>query len=87
MSGELWWVRDGIAGWYGSIPQREGPPGVYTWDTERRSGEPWHQFVERSASEALGAAERWPEPGDLPRDLPGRIFYNLTWVPEADYPR
>src|SRR5437879_3928841 len=32
LGGELWWVRDGI-GVYGLIPQRQGPPAVYPWET------------------------------------------------------
>jgi hypothetical protein len=83
LGGELWWVSD--AGLCGSIPQRHGPPGVYTWNTERHSNEPWQQFVERGVSDALAAVERWPEADDLPSDLPGRILYHLTWVSEACY--
>lgn len=83
LGGELWWVAD--TGLYGAIPQRQGPPGVYAWVTERLSDEPWQDFVERGASDALAAVERWPEPGDLPPDLPGRILYNLTWVSEVEY--
>jgi hypothetical protein len=36
------------------------------------------------ALEAFASAERWPEPGDLPRDLSGKILYNLCWVSEAE---
>jgi hypothetical protein len=78
--GELWWVRDGIKGWSGLVPQRHGPPAVYTWETKRRIGEPWEDFVERGASDAIAAVERWPGPEDLPHDLPGRILYNLTYA-------
>ena len=87
LGGELWWVRDGFMGWEGCIPQRHGPPALYNWVTEPRSGEPWPQFVERGASDALAVVERWPAPEDLPPGLPGRILYNLTWVSEADYSR
>jgi len=80
LGGELWWVRDDFADWVGLIPQRHGPPGVYHWETKRESEESWQHFVERGASDALAAVERWPAPGDLPSDLPGRILYNLTWV-------
>ncbi len=86
LGGELWWVRDGTAIWHGCVPQRHGPPGVYTWVTERRTEEPWQDFVERGVAEALAAVERWPEPGDLPPDLPGRILYNLTWISKVAYP-
>jgi hypothetical protein len=81
--GELWWVRDGSV--YGLIPQRHGPPAVYPWETSRFPGEPWLDFVERCAHDALAAVERFPEPGDLPPDLAGRILYNLVWVSETEF--
>jgi len=84
LGGELWWVRDGCTDW-GLIPQRHGPPGVYVWETKHELGEPWSHFTERSASEALAAVERWPSPGDLPPDLPGRILCNVTWASEAEF--
>lgn len=85
LGGELWWIRDGIPRWRGSIPQREGPPAVYCWVTDRLTGEPWPHFVERGAVDALAAVERWPAPDDLPADLSGRILYNLTWVSEDEF--
>ena len=85
LGGELWWVRDGTEGWVGLIPQRHGPPGVCHWETERRSGEPWSQFIERGASDALAVIGRWPMSGDLPPDLPGRILYNRTLVSEVEF--
>jgi hypothetical protein len=85
LGGELWWVRDGARDWVGLIPQRHGPPGVYHWETKRKFGEPWPHFVERGASDALAAVERWPTPGDLLPDLPGRILYNLTWVSDVEF--
>jgi hypothetical protein len=47
------------------IPQRQGPPDVYVWNTERHSGESWHDFVKRGASEALAAVQQWPGAGAL----------------------
>jgi hypothetical protein len=87
LGGELWWIDDRTACRYHSIPQQKGPPAVYAWVTEHHSGEAWQDFVERGASDALAAVERWPEPGDIPPDLPGRVLYNLTWVSEAEYPQ
>ena len=87
LGGELWWIYDATGSCHMSVPQREGPAGIYTWATERRLGEAWHHFVERAAADALAAVERWPEPGELPIGLPARILYNLTWVSEADFPR
>ena len=85
LGGELWWVRDGFTDWVGLIPQRNGSPGVYVWETKRQPGEPWPHFIELGASDSLAAVERWPIPSDLPPDLPGRILYNLTWVCEAEF--
>lgn len=82
LGGELWWVHDAISG---VIPQRHGAPAVYSWTTNRRPGEPWADFIERGISDALAAVERWPEPDDLPRDLPGRVLYNLTWISEVEF--
>jgi hypothetical protein len=84
LCGELWWVRDGSTQWIGLIPQRDGPPGVYHWETKREPEESWAQFVERSAADTLTAVERWPVPTKLPTDLPGQILYNLTWVAETE---
>ena len=84
LGGELWWVRDGATDW-DLIPQRHGPPAVYPWETNRLSGEPWPDFVERGAKDALAAVERFPRPGDLPLGLTGRILYNLTWVSDVEF--
>jgi hypothetical protein len=85
LGGDLFWVREGYTEWRGAIPQRHGPPGVYVWETKREPGEPWLDFVDRGASDALAMVERWPTPGDLPPDLPGRILYRLTWASEAEF--
>jgi|SRR5882672_506522 len=84
LGGELWWVREGRTDW-DLIPQRQGPPGVYVWETKRERDEAWSHFLERGASDALAAVERWPAPGDLPPHLPGRILYNLSWASEAEF--
>lgn len=83
LGGELWWEREGFI--WGLIPQRQGPPAVYPWDTNRQSGEPWPDFVPRGATDALRAVERFPGPEDLPPDLARRILYNLTWASEAEF--
>ncbi len=84
LGGELWWVGDAATDW-DLVPQRDGPPGVYVWETNRRSGELWADFVERGANDAIAAVERFPAPGDLPPNLPGRVLYNLTWVSEVEF--
>jgi len=83
LGGELWFVR-GVSLW-SAIPQRYGPPAVYPWFTNRRPGELWSDFVERGASDTLAAVERFPDPGDLPPDLGGRILYNLSWVSDVEF--
>jgi hypothetical protein len=85
LGGELWWVREGSRDWVGLIPQRHGPPGIYHWETARDPAEPWLHFVDRGASDALAAVERWPMSADLPDNLPGRILYNLTWVSDTEF--
>jgi hypothetical protein len=83
LGGELWWERDGS--FWGAIPQRQGPPAVYPWTTNRTPGELWLDFVIRGANDALAAVERFPGPEDLPFDVTGRILYNLTWVSESEF--
>jgi hypothetical protein len=85
LGGELWWVRSENEGWTSPIPQAHGEPAVYCWATDRGKGEPWAEFVERSAAEALDATKKWPERMDTPADLPGRVLCNLTWVSEAEF--
>jgi hypothetical protein len=84
LGGELWWVQES-GEYFGSIPQRHGPPAVYPWDTRRGPNEPWSQFVDRSAAETLEAVQRWPASEDLPNRTSGRVLYNLTWVSEEEF--
>jgi len=84
LGGELWWIPSGSSEWTGLIPQQHGAPGVYSWETIRKSGEAWESFVQRSAADARAAVERWPTLGDLPPDLAGRILYNLTFVSQTE---
>jgi|HubBroStandDraft_4_1064222.scaffolds.fasta_scaffold1022334_1 hypothetical protein len=85
LGGELWWIRDGCTDIVSLIPQRNGSPGVYVWETTREPEESWADFVKRGASNALAAVARWPLEGDLPPDLGGRILYNLTWASHAEF--
>jgi len=85
LGGELWYLNE-TEGWIKqSVPQREGPSALCCWTTERDEAEPWPDFVERGAADALAAAERWPESTDQPPGLPGQVLYNLTWVSEAEF--
>jgi hypothetical protein len=78
LGGELWWVPLGAETFH-LIPQADGRKGCYAWTTEQRPDETWADFVRRSAAESLAAVEKWPAPDDIPKGLPGRILYNLTW--------
>ena len=84
LGGELWWIREDSRGWEGMIPQCDGLPAVYHWESERMSGESWLSYVERCARETLAAVADLPRPGEVPPELPGQILYNLTWVDEAE---
>ena len=84
LGGELWWVRD-ESSCFLLIPQRHGPPAVYTWAADRLPSEPWPDFVERGASDALAHVERWPNALDLPPGLEGRILYSLAWASGLEY--
>lgn len=85
LGGELWLVHKGSSTWRGTIPQREGPNAIYTWETMRNLNEDWAAFVNRCAVESKAAVERWPEAETLPTNLSGRILYNLTWVSKEEY--
>jgi hypothetical protein len=85
LGGEVWWVRDGSSEWVGMIPQQDGSAGVYTWETARKTGEVWSEFVQRCAFDTLDAVGKWPREGELLSDLNGRILYNLTWVSEEEF--
>jgi len=78
LGGELWWIPPG-ADTFRLIPQANMGAACYTWETEQKPDEPWPEFVLRSAAESLAAVEKWPVPGDVPANLPGRILYNLSW--------
>lgn len=79
LGGELWWVRDGATDWE-LLPRRNGSRDAYVWTTNRRSGEPWLDFVERGGNEAVGAVQSFPRLMNFPSDLRGRIFFNSSDV-------
>lgn len=82
LGGELWLVHNGKI--WGVLPQEEGPPAVYHWESERRDSEPWPDYVTRSCSETLAAIAELPAIGEV--DLPqgADIYYNLMWVSEHE---
>jgi hypothetical protein len=80
LGGELWWLLPGSGGVSGSIPQRQGSSGIYSWETTRRQGEEWDAFLKRCAGDSLEAVRRWENRRNLPDDFQGRVLVNLTWV-------
>jgi hypothetical protein len=78
LGGELWLVRDGEV-WAG-LPQQSGPPAVYAWETERRSGEPWPTYLARACGEALSAIQALPREGEVAAPSGAKVYYNLTWA-------
>jgi hypothetical protein len=74
LGGELWWVHGEPPSLDFCIPQRHGPPAVYTWAADRLPSESWVDFV-----------EQWPDVLELPPALDGRIVCSLTWVSEHEY--
>jgi hypothetical protein len=84
LGGELWWVKDGSTSW-DLITQRDGRRAVYTWAGDRIPGEPWPDFVERGAADALAHVELWPTDDDLLPNLEGRILCNLCWVSHLEF--
>jgi hypothetical protein len=85
LGGELWWVHGEPPRLDFLIPQRHGPPAVYTWAADRLPSESWLDFVERGASDALAHVEQWPDVLELPPVLDGRIVCSLAWVSEHEY--
>jgi hypothetical protein len=84
LGGELWWIRDESTSCDGLIPQRHGPPAVYTWAADRLPSESWPDFVERGASDALAHVERWPNAQDLRPVWKGEFCAALHGFPESN---
>ena len=83
LGGEIWLVIGGTI--RGALPRREGKlPGVYSWESKRSPEETWDAFVERSAFETLEAVKRMPPVDETAIPEGGAIYYNLTWVSEAE---
>jgi len=83
LGGEIWIVRNSEI--WGVVPQSEGPPRVYHWETERHPREDWSAFASRSASETLDTVQEMPIEAEMALPEGAEIFYNLTWVSEYEY--
>lgn len=51
LGGEAWRVEGDE--YFGIIPYKNGDKNVLSWKIERRKGEDWYDFVERSVKETL----------------------------------
>jgi hypothetical protein len=78
LGGELWLVRDGEI--WGALRQRSGPSAVYSWETERRPGEPWPTYVARALGEARSAIQALPGEAEVAAPPGAMVYYNLTWA-------
>jgi hypothetical protein len=66
---------------------RNGPPEeYYAWETSRRPDESWHDFAQRSRSQADAAILDDKPLLDANVPAAGRVYYNLTWASEEEYP-
>ena|ERR1700719_324167 len=85
LGGELWWIHGQPPRLDFHIPQRLGPPAIYTWAADRLPSESWPDFVERGATDALAHVEKWPNALELPHGLEGQIMCSLAWISELEY--
>jgi hypothetical protein len=83
LGGELWIVQKEKWTW-GALPTAKGPT-VFHWVCERKPGEPWTDYVDRSCSESLSAIDALPSEGEVDMPTESEIFYNLTWASEGEY--
>jgi hypothetical protein len=84
LGGEVW-VAVGEGRWLGLIPDAHGgPPGVWHWNTTPRAdGEGWLKYCRRAAEESALAVARMRVEEESDPAVRGRLFFNLTFVTEA----
>jgi hypothetical protein len=85
LGGEVWIVEGSEI--LALPPLRSGGNAVIGWDTaDKDSGESWNQFVERTANESLVAIESLNAENEVLPEAALKVFYNLTFVKEEEYP-
>jgi hypothetical protein len=84
LGGELWWIRDEKS-FFMSIPQREGQTPFTPGQTIASKMNPDSTTSNAGLPRQLRPLRAPPGPDDLPTELPGKILYNLTFVPEGEF--
>jgi hypothetical protein len=85
LGGEAWMAL-GEGRWVGLIPDaRGGPPGVWHWETApREAGESWLAYCRRTVDESARAVVRMPVEEESDPAVRDRLFFNLTYITEAE---
>lgn len=86
LGGEVWLVEAQDSNWSGLIPSRDGsPPGVWSWDTlERRPGEAWRTYCERTLHESLESVGRINVEDEAAQAVVAKLWFNVTSVGRDD---
>jgi hypothetical protein len=84
LGGEVWLVRgESITA---GLRLRAGAQGGIGWQTDdRRRKEPWAEFVSRTAEETGMALEQIAIRRDIDEPAGGELYYNVSFVSEAEY--
>jgi hypothetical protein len=85
LGGEVWLAsEDGPS----LMVSASGDTVIYGWSTdERRQGESWTAFVERTAKETLQAIAAVQPEADLRPDQVALVRFNLTYASELEFAR
>jgi hypothetical protein len=85
LGGEVW-IAVGEGRWHGMVPDRLGGlPGVWHWDTApRAAGESWPVYCRRAAEESARAVTELRVEEESDPAVWSRLFFNLTFVGEAE---
>src|SRR5262249_22582691 len=84
LGGEVWMAL-GDGRWDGLIPDAsDGVANVWTWDTApRKPEETWRAYCHRAAEESARIVSEMRVEEDSEPSVRDRLFFNLTYVPEA----
>lgn len=85
LGGEVW-VSFGNGRWDGRVPWRDRPlGGIWHWDTNPRTeGESWQAYCDRTASESASVVAAMTVEEEAHPSVVDRLWYNLTYLTEAE---
>lgn len=69
----------------GIIKGREGQDCVFSWNSDRRHGEAWDEYVLRSKHESIEIINKVNVEETVAQEFHDLIFYNLVFANEAEY--